>query len=97
MEKNLEEADIKKNFKNIFKLYEEEDSQFLSAIEQFKRHERKQIRDRFMGVINKRREVWKETKEEREKLHREPEPVYVEHEFTLEEILQTVEEIISTD
>jgi len=50
-----------------------------------------------MVVINKRREVWKETNEEREKLYKEPQPVYVEHEFTLEEILQTVEEIISTD
>ncbi len=97
LDKNAEEEDIKKNFKQIQKLYEEDDSQFLSAIEQLKRNERKKIRETFMSTINRRRSLWESQKEEREKLVPSVESVIVEHEFIIEEILNTHEEIINTD
>ncbi len=79
------------------KIYEEEDSEFLSAIEKQKRAEQKKVREAFMAIINRRRNLWNERKEQREKLYKETEEVLVEVECIREEILQTFEEIIKTD
>ena len=97
LDRNAEEDDIKKNFKNISKLYEEEDSQFLSAIDQVKRAERRKIREGFMTTINRRRAAWEATKAERDQLVPPAETVIVEHEFIIEEIIHTQEELINTD
>ncbi len=97
LDKNVEDEDIKKNFKNIGKLYEEEDSEFLSAIDKLKRAERKKIRENFMSTLNRRRATWDSMKTEREKLVPYVEPVIVEHEFVIEEIIHTTEEILNTD
>ncbi len=97
LDRQAEEEDVKKNFKNISKLYEEEDSQFLSAIDQIKRAERKRIREMFMATVNKRREAYEADKDQRERLVPPVTPVIVEHEFIIEEIIHTQEEIISTD
>jgi hypothetical protein len=97
LDRGQEEEDIKKNFKNISKVYDEEDSQFLSAIEQLRRSERKKIRENFMVTINRRREKWEGAKDERVKLIPEVVPEIVEHEFILEEIIHIHEEIIRTD
>jgi uncharacterized protein YdiU (UPF0061 family) len=97
LDRQAEEEDIKKNFKNISKLYEEEDSQFLSAIDQLKRAERKKIREMFMATVNRRREAFEADKDQRERLVPVVQPVIVEHEFIIEEIIHTQEEIISTD
>lgn len=97
LDRNSEEEDIKKNFKNISKLYEEEDSQFLSAIEQIRRAERKRIRENFMATVNRRRQIWDDLKAEREALRPEIEPVIVEHEFIIEEIIHTHEEMLNLD
>lgn len=97
LDRQAEEEDIKKNFKNISKLYEEEDSQFLSAIDQIKRAERKRIREMFMATVNRRREAYEGDKDQRERLVPTVQPVIVEHEFIIEEIIHTQEEIISTD
>jgi hypothetical protein len=97
LDKGSEEADIKKNYKNVCRIFEEEDSQFLSAIEQQNRQLRKQVRERFMNVVNRRRDTWKIRQEERDSLYKEQEPVFIEHEFTLEEIIHTSEEIILSE
>jgi len=97
LDRNVEDEDIKKNFKKIAKFYEEEDSQFLSAIDQLRRAERKKIRDIFMNTVNRRRAAWDELKSEREKLVPESEVVIVEHEFIIEEILHTNEEVLALD
>jgi hypothetical protein len=93
LDKAAEEEDIKKNMKSLFKVYEEEDSEFLSAIEKQKRAERKKAEELFRGYINQRRRLWEVRKEEREKLYKEPEEVIVEIEYVREEILHTVEEL----
>ncbi len=97
MDRISQEDDIKKNFKKISGLYEEEDSQFLSAIEQVKRAERKKIKERFMSTIDRRRKIWESDAEERKKLMPEVERVIVEQEFISEEILHTQEELVNTD
>jgi hypothetical protein len=50
-----------------------------------------------MAIVNRRRTIWNERKEEREKLYKEPEEELVEVECVREEILQTYEEIIKTE
>jgi hypothetical protein len=97
LERNAEEDDIKKNLKTISKVYEEEDSQFLSAIDKIKRAERKKIRDNFMATINRRRQIWADLKSERDVLIPEVETKIVEHEFIIEEILHTQEEVLNAD
>lgn len=97
MERAVEEEDIKKNFKAIGKIYEEEDSEFLSEIDKGKRAARKKVRDEFMAVVNRRRELWEQSKPVRDTLYIEPEPVYVEVDVVREEIINTFEEIISTE
>lgn len=97
LDKNVEEEDIKKNYKTISKYFEEEDAEFLSSIEKQKRAEQKKVRDRFMEVINKRREIFNQRKEEREKLFKETVEAEVEVEFIREEILQTTEEVLNSE
>ncbi len=97
LEKSHEEEDIKKNFNTIAKIYDEEDSQFLSAIEQLRRNERKRIRENFMTTVNRRRNKWEQEKEDRFRLVPHVEPEIVEHEFIVEEIIHMHEEIIRTD
>ena len=81
---------INKNFKEINKIYEEEDSQFLSKIDQEKRKEKQIIKDAFMKVIEERRKHWESLEPEREKIYKEPEEVFSEIEYFREEILTTV-------
>lgn len=95
--KATEETDINKKFKEISKIYDEEDSEFLSENDKIKRAARKKIRDSFMNVVDKRRKQWDENKSMREKLYTEPEAVYVEVDVVREEIINTFEEIISTE
>ena len=64
--KGTEESDINKKFKEISKIYDEEDSEFLSENDKIKRAARKKVRDAFMVVVNKRRNVWEENKSLRE-------------------------------
>jgi uncharacterized protein with WD repeat len=90
----IEEDEIRKNMKNLSKVYEEEDSEFLSAIEKLRRAEKKKAKELFMGYVDKRRQLWEERREEREKLYKEPEEVIVEIEYVREEILHTVEELV---
>ena len=97
LERAQEEEDIKKNFKTISKVYDEEDSQFLSAIEQFRRNERKKIKESFMGTLNRRRTKWEELKEERLRLVPHVEPEIIEHEFILEEIIHMQEDVLRSD
>jgi hypothetical protein len=97
LNKAAEEEDIKKNFKSIARVFEEEDSEFLSVIEKQKREEMKKIRERFMNVVNRRREQWEASKEDRDKLYIEPKEELVEAEYISEEILQTVEEVLKSD
>ena len=97
LQRVIEEEDIKRNFKNLSKIYEEEDSEFLSAIEKQRRAEQKKIRESFMAIVNRRRSLWNDRKEERENLYKEPEEELVEVECIREEILQTFEEIIKSD
>jgi len=91
------EEEIKKNFKSIQKVYDEEDSEFLSEIDKGKRAARKKIRDNFMAVVNNRRDLWEKSKPIRDTLYIEPEPVFVEVDVIREEIINTFEEIISTE
>mgnify|MGYP000973774644 CR=1 FL=1 len=95
--KGTEESDINKNFKEISKIYDEEDSEFLSENDKIKRAARKKIRDAFMTVVDKRRQKWDENKSIRDSLYKEPEAVYVEVDVVREEIINTFEEIISTE
>lgn len=97
MDKPSEEEDIKKNFKAIGKIYEEEDSEFLSEIDKGKRAIRKKIRDEFMAIVNRRRDMWNKSKPVRDNLYVEPEAIYVEVDVVREEIINTFEEIISTE
>ncbi len=50
-----------------------------------------------MSVINKRREIWEKSKPTRDILYIESEPVYIEVDVVREEIMNTFEEIISTE
>jgi len=50
-----------------------------------------------MSVVNKRRELWEKSKPIRDSLYIEPEPIYVEVDVVREEIINTFEEIISTE
>ena len=95
--KGVEESDINKKFKEISKIYEEEDSEFLSENDKIKRAARKKIRDRFMNVVDKRRKIWDDNKSTRDILYIEPEAVYIEVDIVREEIINTFEEMISTE
>jgi uncharacterized protein YbaP (TraB family) len=96
LERATEEEDIKKNIKSISKVYEEEDSEFLSAIEKQKRAENKRSRELFMSYVNKRRQQWEDKKDVREKLYKEKEEIIVEIEYVREEILHTTEEFLKS-
>lgn len=48
-----------------------------------------------MVIINKRRDVWNESKPIRDSLYIEPEPIYIEVDVVREEIMNTFEEIIA--
>jgi hypothetical protein len=50
-----------------------------------------------MATVNRRREAFEADKDQRERLVPVVQPVIVEHEFIIEEIIHTQEEIISTD
>lgn len=95
--KGTEESDINKKFKEISKIYDEEDSEFLSENDKIKRAARKKIRDSFMSVVEKRRKTWEDNKTLRDSLYKEPEAVYVEVDVVREEIINTFEEILSTE
>lgn len=97
MDRALSEEEIKKNFKAIGKVYEEEDSEFLSEIDKVKRIKMKKIRDEFMAVVYKRRDLFEKSKSIRDALYLESEPVYVEVDVVREEIISTFDEIISTE
>ena len=95
--KGTEESDINKKFKEISKIYDEEDSEFLSENDKIKRIARKKVKDAFMVVIEKRRQNWEDNKVLRDSLYKENEQVYVEVDVVREEIINTFEEIISTE
>ena len=95
--RGTEESDINKQFKEISKVYDEEDSEFLSEHDKIKRAARKKIRDSFMNVVENRRKNWENNKSLRESLYKETEAVYVEVDVVREEIINTFEEIISTE
>jgi hypothetical protein len=97
LDKNVEEDNIKKQFKTISRVYEDEDAEFLSAVEQQKRSEKKAVRDKFMSYVKKRRVLWEERKEEREKLYKEPEEEYTDIDYVKEDILKVNEQIVKTD
>jgi hypothetical protein len=50
-----------------------------------------------MNTVNRRRQTWEDIKNERLILLPETEPVMIEHEFIIEEILHTQEEILNMD
>lgn len=91
LDRASEEEDINKNIKSVFKTYDEEDAEFLSEIDKVNRTQAKMMKNAFMSVIMKRRKAWEENSEEREKMHKVTPPVYLEHEFYIEEILKTEE------
>lgn len=91
LDKNVEKENIKNNFAEISKLYDEEDSEFLSVIEKEKRAVEKATRERFMSAINKGKNKWITDAEERNKITNKEKENKVQHEFWIEEILKTEE------
>jgi len=69
----------------------------LSEIDKVKRAARKKVRDEFMSIVNRRREEWEKNKPVRDTLYVEPDYVLVEVDVIREEIINTFEEIISTE
>lgn len=91
LDRNIENENIIKNFAEISKLYDEEDSEFLSVIEKEKRLIEKATREKFMSVVKKRKNKWNTEADEREKIMGKPIDNKVQHEFWIEEILKTEE------
>ena len=78
LDKNKEYENITKNFNSISKIYDEEDSEFLSIIEKEKRAEAKKRTNKFMNVINKRKKMFHKKEEKKEEKY--------EKQFWIEEI-----------
>lgn len=93
VDKNIEYPDITKNLKEISKLYDEEDSEFLSEIDKIKRSEEKRRKEKLMDIIKKRQNIYnsnvKEIKKEEEKK--------IAYEFWIEEILKSDEVLESSE
>ena len=93
VDKNIEYPDIIKNLKEISKLYDEEDSEFLSEIDKIKRSEEKRRKEKLMDIIKKRQNIYnsnvKEIKKEEEKK--------IAYEFWIEEILKSDEVLESSE
>lgn len=92
-----ETNDIVKDMKNITRKYEDVDVQFLSKIEMEIYAAKKKVRDGFMSIINKRRELWDKQNEERNKIKPKKTPKMVEAEYYREEIIRSTEEIIKSE
>jgi hypothetical protein len=89
--------EILKDMKNITRKYEEIDVQFMSKIEMEQYAMKRKVREGFMNIVNRRREQWNKTAEDRNKIKKPKISIIVEAEYTREEIIRSTEEIMKSE
>ena len=87
-----EEKTIENEFDKIYKAYEEEDYEFLSAHDKKVKAEEKTIKDKFTSVMKKRVDKYKNDKDRKEV----KEEKKVNHDFWIEEIMKGEEFLVES-
>ena len=88
----LQEKEIENDLSKISKVYEDEDSEFLSSHEKKQRALDKQVYDKFTAVTKRRLEKYNNDKDKKEK----KEEKKINHDFWIEEILKGEEFLIDS-
>ena len=87
-----EEKEIENNLIQISKIYEDEDSEFLSIHEKKQRALDKEVYDKFTAVMKRRLDRYNKDKDKKEK----KEEKKINHDFWIEEILKGEEFIVDS-
>jgi len=83
---------IENDLTKISKVYEDEDSEFLSSHEKKQRALDKQVYDKFTAITKRRLEKYKNDKDKKEK----KEEKKINHDFWIEEIIKGEEFIVDS-